>query len=59
MTLSEPAIGDYYPGYDCRKDLSEIWQDHAPLPDVDFQQIYKALIAVAQYGYKQRMDEEL
>jgi len=52
------AIGDYYPGWDDRKSLSEVWQGHAPLPDEGLsERVYDALIAVAQWGYRQRVEE--
>lgn len=52
--------GDYRPGWDDRKTLSSLWQEHAPLPDEGLsERVYEALIAVATWGYQQRKDEEL
>lgn len=46
---------DYYrkPEWDDRKDLLEIWQTYAPLPDIGLREgIYDALLAVADWGYE-------
>ena len=50
---------DYLPGWDDRKTLADVWQEHAPLPDEGLsERVYDALIAVAKWGYQQRADEE-
>lgn len=52
--------GDYRPGWDDRKKLSGVWQEHAPLPAEGLsERVYEALIEVAAWGYQQRMDEEV
>ena len=47
------ANWDSRPSWDDRKDLLELWQAHAPLPDVGLREggIFAALIAVADWGY--------
>ena len=58
MTTS--GEGDYLPGWDDRKTLAALWQEHAPLPAEGLSEaVYDALIAVATWGYQQRKDEEL
>jgi hypothetical protein len=38
-------------GWDDRKKLAGIWQDHAPLPAEGLsERVYEALIEVARYG---------
>lgn len=38
-------------GWDDRKALAGLWQDHAPLPEEGLtERVYDALIAVASYG---------
>jgi len=62
MADSKPKLGegDYMPGWDDRKTLAELWQQHAPLPEGGLREgTYDALIAVATWGYQQRKDEEL
>jgi hypothetical protein len=60
MLEDKRGDGDYRPGWDDRKTLSSLWQEHAPLPDEGLsERVYEALIAVATWGYQQRMDEEL
>jgi len=50
---------DYMPGWDDRKTLAELWQNHAPLPAEGLSEaVYDALIAVAKWGYQQRAEEE-
>ena len=48
------------PSWDDRKDLLELWQQHAPLPDVGLREggIFDALLAVATWGYRRRVNEE-
>lgn len=52
---------DYLPGWDDRKDLMELWQEHAKLPEGDLRAdgIFQAMIAVAVHGYRARQEEEL
>lgn len=51
--------GDYLPGWDDRKELAELWQQHTPLPEAGLSEsVYDALIAVAKWGYEQRATEE-
>lgn len=51
--------GDYQPGWDDRKGIASLWQDHAPLPEEGLtDRVYEALIAVAKWGYAQRAEEE-
>lgn len=47
------------PTWDDRKELLDLWQDHAPLPDVDLRGggIYDALLAVANWGYRRALDD--
>ena len=60
MREDKRGDGDYRPGWDDRKTLSSLWQEHAPLPDEGLsERVYEALIAVATWGYQQRKDEEL
>ena len=62
MADRKPKLGegDYLPGWDDRKTLAELWQEHAPLPEGGLRDgTYDALIAVATWGYQQRKDEEL
>lgn len=41
-------------GWDDRKTLADIWQDHARLPEAGLsEQVYDALVAVARYGAAQ------
>jgi len=55
----QPGQGDYLPGWDDRKELADVWQEHAPLPDCGLRDgTYDALIAVARWGYQQRKIEE-
>lgn len=50
--------GDYLPGWDDRKELAEIFQQHCTLPpDLGLSDIDDALIAVAKWGYEQRRAE--
>lgn len=50
---------DYVPGWDDRKQLAELWQQHAPLPEIGLgDAVYEALIAVANWGYRRREEEE-
>jgi len=43
---------DYRPSWDDRKTLLEVWQEHAPLPDIGLRDgIFQALLAVADWGY--------
>lgn len=52
--------GDYRPGWDDRKTLSDLWQEHSPLPEEGLsERVYEALIEIAAWGYQRRMDEEL
>lgn len=52
------GAGDYLPGWDDRKTLASLWQEHAPLPQEGLtERVYDALIAVATWGYQQRSDE--
>lgn len=52
--------GDYRPGWDDRKTLSGLWQEHSPLPEEGLsERVYEALIEIAAWGYQRRMDEEL
>ena len=56
----KPGEGDYLPGWDDRKTLAELWQQHAPLPEGGLREgTYDALLAVATWGYQQRKDEDL
>ena len=62
MADRKPKLGegDYLPGWDDRKTLAELWQQHSPLPEGGLREgTYDALIAVATWGYQQRKDEEL
>lgn len=60
MREDKRGDGDYRPGWDDRKTLSSLWQEHAPLPDEGLsERVYEALIEVAAWGYQQRKDEEL
>lgn len=48
---AEPPLDP--PSWDDRKELLDVWQEHAPLPSVELRDgIYDALIAVAYWGYK-------
>jgi hypothetical protein len=41
------------PGYDDRKTLADVWQDHAPLPAEGLSSdVYAALVAVAAWGFE-------
>lgn len=52
--------GENRPGWDDRKILAGIWQEHATLPVEGLSEgVYEALIEVAAWGYQRRMDEEL
>ena len=58
--VDKRGAGDYLPGWDDRKKLWSVWQDHAPLPADGFTEAFTdALIAVATWGYEQRKDEDL
>jgi len=48
------------PSWDDRKDLLDLWQKYAPLPDVGLREggIFNALIAIADWGYMRRVEEE-
>lgn len=51
--LNEPPLDP--PSWDDRKDLLDLWQEHAPLPDIELRAgIYDALIAVANWGYNRK-----
>lgn len=54
------AAEDYTPPeWDDRKELASLWQDHAPLPEGGLSpEFYRALIAIARYGYDQRVEEQ-
>lgn len=62
MAVSNPSDPmDYLPGWDDRKEIVyEIFQEKCPIPeDVDTRGPFaEALIAVASWGYKRRMEEE-
>lgn len=46
------------PSWDDRKELLDIWQEHAPLPDIGLRDgIFDALIAVAIWGYAQAVED--
>ncbi|MDF2805455.1 MAG: hypothetical protein K0S43_401 [Cellulosimicrobium sp.] len=46
------------PGWDDRKALADVWQDHAPLPpDGLSEDVYRALIAVARWGFDRGLDQ--
>ena len=56
----ERGEGDYLPGWDYRKTLASLWQEHAMLPVGGLsERVYEALIAVATWGYEQRKAEDL
>ena len=60
MREDKRGAGDYLPGWDDRKTLAGIWQEHAMLPVEGLSDgVYSALIAVATWGYQQRKDEDL
>ena len=60
MLEDKRGAGDYLPGWDDRKTLAGIWQEHAMLPVEGLSDgVYSALIAVATWGYQQRKDEDL
>ena len=41
------------PEWDDRKQLADLWQQHAPLPDIGLREgIYDALLAIADWGYE-------
>lgn len=44
-------------GWDDRKALSWLWQDHAPAPDGPWDDFYSALIAVAEWGAARMYDD--
>ncbi len=51
-------------GWDDRKTLSDLWQDHAPLPEEGLtERVYEALLAVARYAderaYADALDDYL
>ena len=51
---NEAKAWDYFgmPEWDDRKVLLELWQEHAPLPDIGLREgIFDALLAVANWGY--------
>lgn len=46
------------PGWDDRKTLADIWQEHAPLPaDGLSDGVYRALIAVATCGFERGVEQ--
>jgi len=52
--------GENRPGWDDRKTLSNLWQEHAPLPTEGLsERVHEALIEIAAWGYQRRADEEL
>ena len=56
--MTNSGEGDYLPGWDDRKTLASLWQDHCPLPEEGLtERVYDALIAVAKWGYEQRAAE--
>lgn len=46
------------PGYDDRKELHKLWQEHARVPRGSWDSFTRALIAVANWGYDRRAEEE-
>jgi len=51
--------GTWRISWDDRKTLSDLWQDHAPLPSEGLtQRVYMALIEVAKYGYARALDDD-
>lgn len=53
------GAGDYAPSWDNRKELADLWQEYALLPVEGLSdEVYEALIAVAAWGYAQRVAEE-
>lgn len=45
------------PGWDNRKTLADLWQEHAPLPEEGLtDDVYVALIAVANWGFAQGVE---
>lgn len=59
MATSSPPDIDDYPGWDDRKQLHDVFQDHFTIPEnVSLSDLSPALIAVAQWGYRRRYEEE-
>lgn len=46
------------PGWDDRKTLANLYQDHAPLPEDGLtDDVYRALIAVAVWGFERGVEQ--
>ncbi len=57
--MADDIVIEDRPSWDDRKRLLEIWQPHAPLPDIGLREgIFDALLAVADWGYLRRVQEE-
>jgi hypothetical protein len=51
LTPEQWAIVNQAASWDDRKELSDLWQRYAPLPEIGLREgVYDALIAVARYG---------
>jgi len=47
------------PSWDDRKALHDVWQQHARVdPGIEWGDFSRALIAVANWGYRRRIEEE-
>jgi hypothetical protein len=58
MTIDRSHPDYTPPEWDDRKELASLYQDHARLPEEGLSAgFYQALIAVARWGYDQRVEE--